>query len=159
MKPEDAPNPHYVDANLMLGVTTGTLVPEILQLVSKTPLEWYSKRQSTVETVTYGSESVVAASSCACVEQNIDLRITARYCGVPIRAQSYMFGDNKTVVETSMQINAKLHRHHTIIAFHHVRECIAITMVGFYFIPCKSNPADIMSKPWGYSQVWTCLKT
>jgi hypothetical protein len=31
-------------------------------------------------------------------------------------------------------------------------------MVGFYFIPGDSNPADILSKHWGYSQVWTRLK-
>jgi hypothetical protein len=31
-------------------------------------------------------------------------------------------------------------------------------MVGFYFIPGESNPADILSKHWGYSQIWTRLK-
>ena len=94
-----------------------------------------------------------------CVEQIIDLRTTLRYLGVPIRDKSYMFGDNKSVVDSSMQINAKLHKRHTILSFHRVRECIAAKMVGFYFIPGESNPADILSKHWGYSQVWTRLKT
>jgi hypothetical protein len=64
-----------------------------------------------------------------------------------------MFGDNKSVVNSSMQVNAKLHKCHTILSFHRVRECIAAKMVGFYFIPGESNPADILSKLWGYSQV------
>ena len=164
MIPEDAPIPlgkfvtmsHYVDANLMHDVTTGKSVTGILHLVNKTPLEWYSKKQPTVETATYGSEFVAART---CVEQIIDLRTTLRYLGVPIRSKSYMFGDNKSVVDSSMQINAKLHKRHTILSFHRVRECIAAKMVGFYFIPGESNPADILSKHWGYSQVWTRLKT
>jgi hypothetical protein len=31
-------------------------------------------------------------------------------------------------------------------------------MIGFYFIPGDLNPADIISKHWGYSQVWIRLK-
>jgi hypothetical protein len=62
MKPEDAKfvtmSHYYVDANLMHEVTTGTLVTGILHLVNKTPLEWYSKKQPTVETASYGCEFV-----------------------------------------------------------------------------------------------------
>jgi hypothetical protein len=57
-----------------------------------------------------------------------------------------------------MQVNAKLHKRHTILSFHHVRECIASNVVGFYFIPGESNPADILSKHWGYSQNWSRLQ-
>ncbi len=53
-----------------------------------------------VETATYGSEFIAAHT---CVDQIIDLRTTFRYLGVPIRDISYMFGDNKTVVDSSFQ--------------------------------------------------------
>jgi hypothetical protein len=69
-----------------------------------------------------------------------------------------MFGDNKSVVDSSMQINAKLHKRHTILSFHRVREAIASGMIGFYFIPGDINPADILSKHWGYAQIWAQLK-
>ena len=39
---------------------TGRSVTGILHLVNGTPFEWYSKKQSTVETATYGSEFVAA---------------------------------------------------------------------------------------------------
>jgi hypothetical protein len=98
--PVDAPEPlgnyvtltHYVDANLMHDVATGRSVTGILHLVNKTPIEWYSKKQATIETATHGSEFVAAR---LCVEQIIDLCNTLRYLGVPIREKSYMFGDNK----------------------------------------------------------------
>ena len=62
--PTDTPPPlgkyvtmtHYVDANLMHDVVTGRSVTGILHLANKTPIDWYSKKQSTVETATYGSE-------------------------------------------------------------------------------------------------------
>ena len=161
--PSDAPKPlgkpvtftHYVDANLMHDMATGRSVTGILHLINKTPVDWYSKKQATVETATYGSEFVAART---CVEQIIDLRNTLRYLGVPVNEKSYMFGDNDSVINSSMQIHAKLHKRHTMLSFHRVRECIASGMVSFHFIPGTINPADILSKHWGYSQVWTQLK-
>jgi hypothetical protein len=100
--------------------------------------------------------SFVAAITC--VEQIIDIRTTLHYRGVPIRSKSYMFGDNKSVVDSSLQADAKLHKRHTILLFHRVCECIASKMTGFYLIPGDLNPADILSKHWGYSQVWAILK-
>jgi hypothetical protein len=69
-----------------------------------------------------------------------------------------MFGDNKSVVDSSMQVHAKLHKRHTILSFHRVREAIASGMVVFSFIHGDINPADILSKHWGYSQIWSQLK-
>jgi hypothetical protein len=62
--PNNAPEPlgkyvtlsHYMDANLMHNITSGKSVTGILHLVNKTPIDWYSKKQATVETATYGSE-------------------------------------------------------------------------------------------------------
>jgi hypothetical protein len=148
---------HYVDANLMHDVMTGRSVIGILHLVNKTPIDWYSKKQATVETATYGSEFVAAH---ICVKQIIDLRNTLRYLGVPIRHKSYMFGDNKSVVDSSslMQVHAKLHKRHNLLSFHRVREAIASGMIGLYFISGDLNLADIPSKSWGYTQIWTQLK-
>jgi hypothetical protein len=162
--PTNAPEPlgnyvtltHYVDANLMHDVTTGRSVTGILHLVNKTPIDWFSKKQATVETATYGSEFVAART---CVEQIIDLRNTLRYLGVPIRNKSYMFGDNESVVNSSMQVHAKLHKRHNMLSFHRVREAIASGMIVFHHIAGELNPADILSKHWGYAQVWSQLKT
>ena len=39
-----------------------------------------------------------------------------------------------------------------------MREAVASGMIGFYHIPGEKNPADILSKHWGYQQVWPLLK-
>jgi hypothetical protein len=156
--PIDAPEPlgnygvtltHYVDTNLMHDIAMGRSVTGILHLVSKTPIEWYEKKQATVETSTYGSEFVAAR---ICTEQIIDLHNTW-FLGVPVVEKSYMFGDSKYVVDSSMQLNAKLHKWHTFLSFHRIRKAIAAGILGFFFLSGDDNPADILSKHWGYTQV------
>ena len=161
--PEDAPRSlgkevvtvSYHDANLYHNVITGRSVTGIIHFVNKTPIDWYSKKQSTVETATYGSEYVSAKT---CVEQIMDLRNTLRYLGVSVKKKSFMFGDNRSVVDSSMTPHAKIHKRHVALSFHRVREAIAAKIVGYYFIPGEINPADILSKHWGYAQVWTMLQ-
>jgi len=161
--PEDAPEPlgnpvtltHYVDANLFHDALTGRSVTGILHMLNATPIDWYSKKQATVETATYGSEFVAAR---ICVEQIVDLCNTLQYLGVPIREQSYMFGDNDSVVNSSSTPHAKLHKRHTALSFHRIREAVAAGYVGFYFIAGKDNPADILSKYWAYGISWPILQ-
>jgi hypothetical protein len=49
------------------------------------------------------------------LNKSLILRNTLRFLGVPIREKSYMFGDNKSVVDSSMQLNDKLHKRHTML--------------------------------------------
>jgi hypothetical protein len=133
--PQDAPNllgkmvtlTHYVDANLMHDTISGRSVTKILHMINKTPLDWYSKKQATVERATNRSEFVAAN---VYVEQIIDLQNTLWYLGAPIFSRSYIFGDNKSVVDSSMQVYAKLHKRHNMLSFHRVREARASGMIG-----------------------------
>jgi hypothetical protein len=67
---------------------TGRSVTGVLHLINQTPIEWYSKRQATVETATYGSEFVAARIA---VKQIMDIRTTLRFLGVPILGKSILF--------------------------------------------------------------------
>ena len=45
------------------------------------------------------------------------------------------------------------------LSYHKVREAVAANIIGFYHISSEDNPADLMSKIWGFQQVWKQLKT
>jgi len=124
-------------------------------MINKTPIDWYCKKQSTVETATFGSEIVAA---CTATEQIIDIRNTLRYLGVNIDGHSYLFGDNKTVVDSSMTPHGRLNKRHTMLSYHRVREAMATGMIQFHHMPGSQNPADILSKNWAYADVWPNLK-
>jgi hypothetical protein len=47
----------YGDANLCHDLLSGKAVTGLLHFINKTPFDWYSKKQNTVETATYGAES------------------------------------------------------------------------------------------------------
>ena len=161
--PKDAPEPlgravqitHYVDANLYHDYLTGRSVTGIIDLLNGTPMDWYCKKQSTVETATYGSEFVAART---CVERSIDWRLTLRYLGVPIRKCAYMFGDNKSVIDSSMIPHIKLHKRHTALSLHRVREAIAGGIILFHHIDGKVNPADVLSKHWAHKPSYPQLR-
>ena len=161
--PKDAPIPlgkyvtltDYFDANLYHDMVTGRSVTGILHLVNKSPMDWFSKKQETVETATYGAEFIAART---CVDQAIDFRNTLRYMGVPVRERSYMFGDNKSVIDSSSHPHAKLHKRQNVLSFHRVREAIASKFLAIYYLPGELNPADILSKHWGYQQIWKLLQ-
>jgi hypothetical protein len=156
--PKDISNPmgkaiiltHYVDANLYHDMATGRALTAVLHLINQTPFDWYCKKQATVETATFGSEFNAARSA---VEQIIDIRNTIRYLGVPIKGRSMMFGDNKSVVTNATIPQSQLNKRHLALAYHRVREAVASDMLNFYHIDGDKNPADIMSKIWGYPQV------
>ena len=89
-----------------------------------------------------------------CVEQITDLRMTLRYLGVPIRDKSFVFGDNKTVVDTASTPHGKLSKRHTALSYHRVREAVASGVIGFYHLSGEFNPSDIVSKHWAFQAVW-----
>ena len=66
--PDDMPEPldnavvtmTTMDANLNCCLATGKSLAGCLHFANKTPVDWYSKKQGTLETDTYGSEFVAA---------------------------------------------------------------------------------------------------
>ena len=82
-----------MDANLNHCLGTGKSLTGCLHFVNKTPVDWYSKRQATVETA--ASEFVAAKTV---TEQIMDIRQTLRYLGTPINTKSFLFADNRSVV-------------------------------------------------------------
>jgi len=87
--PQDAPMPlgkrvgltSYVDANLCHDMTTGRSVTGVLHFLNQMPCEWYSKKQATTETATYGSEFMAAKTA---VQQCMGMRTMLRYLGVQV---------------------------------------------------------------------------
>jgi hypothetical protein len=61
---------YYFDANLYHNMVTERSVTTILHFLNQTPIDWYSKKQATVKTATFGSEFIAARTT---INQIIDL--------------------------------------------------------------------------------------
>jgi hypothetical protein len=127
----------------------------ILHFINNTPIDWYSRAQSTVETATYGSEFVAARIA---VDQIIDLSTTLRYFGVPIIGKSLLFGDNESVWKNATVPHSLLKKRRNALSYHRVREAIAAKIIGFNKIDSNDNPAAVLSKQLGYNLAKALLK-
>ena len=86
------------------------------------------------------------------------MRISIWTFFLPVMETSYMFGDNESVVKSSLHLHAKLQKRHNILSFHQVREAIESKFVSFQFINRNNNPADILSKHWSHETLYKLLK-
>jgi hypothetical protein len=93
--------------DLLLPSSTSSIKPRWIGL----------KKQATVETATFGSEFIAARTA---INQIVNLRMTLHYLGIPIREKSYVFGDNKTIIDALSTPHAKLHKRHNALSFHGV---------------------------------------
>ena len=87
-----------MDGNLNYCLGTGKSKTGCPLFVKKTPVDWYSKKQATVETVTYGSEFVAAKTA---TEQIMDNRQTLQYLGTPIGSKSFLSANNRSVITSA----------------------------------------------------------
>ena len=84
----------------------------------------------------------------------MDLRNTLCYLGVNINKKTYIFGDNESMIKSSTVPFARLHKRHNILSYHYVRSQIAAGYINLVHIPSEFNASDVLSKHWGYQQVW-----
>ena len=143
-----------MDANLNHCLGTCKCLTGCLHLVNETPVHWYSKKQVTVETATYGSELVAAKTA---TEQIMDIRQTLRYLGASIGSKSFLFGENRSVVTSATLPHSTLTKHHNIQAFHRVREAIAAKLMAFYWIQSAYNLSDMLFKHWDHPTVYPMI--
>jgi hypothetical protein len=140
LMPEDDPEPlglfvtstNYLDSNLKHQVLSAT-----------------------IESAAYGSVFFAAWNR---FKQITDLPYMSCYLGDPICDKNHMLGDDRSLVDSSVQVNVKLYNRHTILSIHQAIEHFTFKMIGFYFISGDYNPTDILRKRWGYSKDWTRIK-
>ena len=115
----------------------------IIMFVNMSPISWYSRKQTTVETSTFGSEYVALRIA---IEKIISLRYKLRMMGIAIDGSASVFMDNESVVRSGMNPETVLKKKHVSIAYHKSRECFAANVITIYWIPSGENLADLLTK-------------
>lgn len=133
----------YVDANHAGNLANRRSHSGILIYANNAPIIWYSKRQNTVETSSFGSEYVALR---ICTELIEALRYKLRTFGIPIDGAAEVFCDNKSVVTNSSVPSSVLNKRHNAICYHRVREAQAAGTIRVGWIEGKYNLADLFTK-------------
>lgn len=133
----------FVDADHAGNKITRRSHTGVIITINMAPVIWYSKRQNTVETSTFGSEFIALRIA---VELTEALRYKLRMFGVPLSGPARIYCDNESVVNSSTIPESRLKKKHYSIAYHRIREAVAAGTILIYYEQTDSNLADLFTK-------------
>jgi len=133
----------FVDANHAGNMKTRRSHKGILIYINQAPIIWYSKRQNTVESSSFGSEYIALR---ICTEMVETLRYKLRCFGVPIEGACDVMCDNISVITNSSVPTSVLNKRHNAICYHRIREAQAAGVIRVGWIEGKENVADLFTK-------------
>ena len=134
----------FADAAQADDFITHRSTTNIILFVNGTPIQWYSKRQNTVESSTYGSEFVAMRIA---TELTIGLRNDLYTLGFPIYGPANLFCDNQSVVINSSIPSSVLKKKHNSTFYHRMQESVAAGILRIAKEPTETNLADKLTKP------------
>jgi hypothetical protein len=132
----------YVDADHAGDHITRRSRTGFIVFINCAVINWYSKKQGSVEGATFGSEFRAMKTV---AEVNKDVRYKLRMMGIPIDGPSYVYGDNMSVLHNTSNPESTLKKSNSI-AYHLVRESIAMDEMRAGYINTDENYGDLMTK-------------
>ena len=133
----------WVDANHAGNLANRRSHTGFIIYKNQVPIIWYSKKQSTVEASSFGSEFNALRIA---VEHVVALRFKLRMFGVNVQEYTCIWCDNEAVVNNSSVPSQALNKKHNVVSFHMVREVMASGVARVAHIDGVDNPADLFTK-------------
>ena len=149
--PLDAPEPLgnplqmtcFVDSDHAGDLLTRRSRTGVLIYLNRSPILWYSKKQTSVETSTFGSEFMALKVG---IEMLRGLRYKLRMMGIPLDGHAHVRCDNMSVVSNSSKPESTLKKKSNAVAYHYVRENVANGVCRIAYEPSTTNLADLLTK-------------
>jgi hypothetical protein len=149
--PPDMPEPlgkpvqitMFVDASHAANLVTRQSRTGVLIFVNRAPIVWFSKKQASIETSSFGSEFMALKTGMEILE---GLRYKLRMMGIPIDDYAHVKVDNLSVVRNTSVPESTLKKKSNSIAYHYVREKCAAGVARISYEPTDTNLADMLTK-------------
>ena len=112
-------------------------------VLNNAPIDWFSKKQATIETSVFGAEFVAMNIG---MEKLWGLRYKMSMMGVKILGPSFIYWDNISVIHNTQQPDSTLKKKLNSIYYHAIREYVAIKESLTGHVKSVENPEDICTK-------------
>ena len=145
----------FVDADHAGDLITRRSRTGFIVFLNGAPIYWFSKRQNSVETSTFGSEFVAMKQATEYVR---GLRYKLRMMGIPVDEPAYVFGDNKSVLCNTTAPESTLKKKSNAIAYHFVREGVARDEWRTAYVNTEENLADLFTKCLNGAKRWKFVR-
>ncbi len=106
-------------------------------------ISWYSKRQLTIETCTFGTEFVAMKTG---VEALRGIRYKLRMMGIPLDGATRIYGDSMSVIKNTSKPESVLIKKNNAVCYHTIHESVAMSESLTAHINGDENPADLLMK-------------
>ena len=132
-----------VDADHASDTTTRRSRSGFLVYLNSSLIHWFSKKQTGVESSSFGSEFIAMKQCC---EYLRGLRYKLRMMGIPVEGPCYIEGDNQSVLANTTIPDSILKKKSQSIAYHFVREGAARDEWRTAYVNTHDNEADLLTK-------------
>ena len=133
----------YVDADRTGDKITRRSRTGYIVFLNMAPIYWFSKKQASIETSSFGSEFIAMKQCCEFIR---GLRYKLRMMGLPVNEPAFIKGDNKSMLCNTMIPSSVLSKKSNSIASHAVREGVAKREWLTGYIKTDANPFNILTK-------------
>jgi hypothetical protein len=132
-----------VDADHAVDTVTRRSRTGFLVYLNCTLICWTSKKQTSVETSSFGSEFVAMKQLC---EYLCGLRYKLRMMGIPCEGPVYIQGGNQWVLANMTRPNSMLKKKNQNIAYHYICEGVARDEWRTLYVNGHENEANLLTK-------------
>jgi Reverse transcriptase (RNA-dependent DNA polymerase) len=132
-----------VDADHATDTTTRRSRTGFFVYVQSALVNWTSKKQTSVESSSFGSEFIAMKQCCEYIR---GLRYKLRMMGIPVNGPAYIYGDNQSVLANTTIPDSTLKKKSQSIAYHFVREGSARDEWRTTYVNTHDNEADLLTK-------------
>ena len=133
-----------VDADHASDTITRRSRTGILVWLNSSLIHWWSKKQNSVESSSFGSEFTAMKQCCEYLK---GLRYKLRMMGIPVLGPAYISGDNQSVLANTTNPDSTIKKKSQSIAYHFVREGVARGEWRTSYVNTHENEADLLTKP------------
>jgi hypothetical protein len=134
----------FVDADHVGDLLTRHSRTGFIVFPNGAPIYWSSKKQTSCEMSTFGSEFVAMKQA---TEYIHGLRYKLRMMGITVDEPAFAFRDNQSVLANTTTPGSTLKKKSNAIAYHFVCEGCACDEWRTTYINTDKNVADLLTKP------------
>ena len=124
-------------------------------MLNNAPIYWHSKKQTSVETSTFGSEMMAIKQAADCIWV---FRYKLIMFGIPVEERSYMYSDNQSVLTGSTRPEYTLKKKYQSISFRFIKEGCAADEWRTTYINTSENISDLMTNPLSGDKRWQLIR-
>ncbi len=132
-----------VDANHTWVTVTRRSRTDFLVYLNSALIFWFSKKQTSVETSSFGSEFTAMKQCCEYIK---GLKYKLQMMGIPCDEPAYIEADNQSVLANTTIPDSTLKKKIQSIAYHMVREGAARDEWRTPYVSTHDNEADLLTK-------------